>query len=62
MTVQIGVIKDSNGQTIMDKEKSMRPQPNTENYGQLKKAESGRRDPPQGRVHQLIVQCQNSQP
>lgn len=32
------------------------PQPHTKIYRELKKAESGRNSPTQGRAHQLIIQ------
>ena len=51
--------KDNNEHAKLHGENPMRPQSYTKNYRQvLLKAENERRDPLQGRVYQLGVQCQ----
>lgn len=41
----------------LDGEKSSRPQPYAKNYRQLRKARNGKGDLPQGRAHQLVIEC-----
>jgi hypothetical protein len=53
---------DVNKHVRLHGEKFMRPQPSTMNYKKLRKAENSRSGLPQGRAHQLVVQCQMVSP
>jgi hypothetical protein len=53
---------DTSTYAKVDKEESMRSQPYTEHFSQLRNVESRRNSIPQGKVKQLVIQYQMASP